>query len=293
MDIIYTILLIVFLIILVYYAVRSFGRRKIQKEKLFPEEWREILLDSVLFYLNLEEADRKQFEQDVLRFLDKTRITGIDTTIADTDRLLVASAAVIPVFSFHGWNYSFLKEVILYPGAFNRNHETAGDDRSILGMVGDGYLQGKMILSKKVLHKGFENENDKKNVGIHEFIHLLDKEDGVIDGIPSRLLEKQYTIPWLDLIRKKTDEILADRSDINPYATTNQAEFFSVVSEYFFERPKLLKKKHPELYQSLEIIFDQKLAQKHQKRLRKMQPGRNDPCDCGSGRKYKHCCGKG
>ncbi|MCX7829146.1 MAG: SEC-C metal-binding domain-containing protein [Thermanaerothrix sp.] len=21
--------------------------------------------------------------------------------------------------------------------------------------------------------------------------------------------------------------------------------------------------------------------------------GRNDPCPCGSGRKYKHCCGKG
>jgi preprotein translocase subunit SecA len=21
--------------------------------------------------------------------------------------------------------------------------------------------------------------------------------------------------------------------------------------------------------------------------------GRNDPCPCGSGRKYKHCCGRG
>ena len=24
----------------------------------------------------------------------------------------------------------------------------------------------------------------------------------------------------------------------------------------------------------------------------KKQPGRNDPCPCGSGKKYKHCCGK-
>jgi len=23
------------------------------------------------------------------------------------------------------------------------------------------------------------------------------------------------------------------------------------------------------------------------------QPGRNDPCPCGSGKKYKNCCGKG
>ena len=24
----------------------------------------------------------------------------------------------------------------------------------------------------------------------------------------------------------------------------------------------------------------------------KQEPGRNDPCPCGSGKKYKHCCGK-
>jgi preprotein translocase subunit SecA len=24
----------------------------------------------------------------------------------------------------------------------------------------------------------------------------------------------------------------------------------------------------------------------------KKEPGRNDPCPCGSGKKYKHCCGK-
>jgi MtfA peptidase len=46
-----------------------------------------------------------------------------------------------------------------------------------------------------------------------------------------------------------------DRSDIDPYGATNEAEFFAVVSEYFFDRPKLLKEKHPELYELLEKIF--------------------------------------
>jgi len=49
---------------------------------------------------------------------------------------------------------------------------------------------------------------------------------------------------------------LKDRSDINPYGATNEAEFFAVVSEYFFERPKLLKEKHPELYNLLAEIFN-------------------------------------
>ena len=26
--------------------------------------------------------------------------------------------------------------------------------------------------------------------------------------------------------------------------------------------------------------------------VRKTEPGRNDPCPCGSGKKYKNCCGR-
>ena len=60
-----------------------------------------------------------------------------------------------------------------------------------------------MILSRKALHYGFSNKTDKGNTAIHEFIHLLDKADGVIDGIPAALLDKQYTIPYLQLVHKK------------------------------------------------------------------------------------------
>ena len=55
-------------------------------------------------------------------------------------------------------------------------------------------------------------------------------------------------------------EIIADRSDINPYGATDQAEFFAVVSEYFFERPDLLASKHPQLYELLQGIFHQNLV---------------------------------
>ena len=105
------------------------------------------------------------------------------------------------------------------------------------------------------------------------------------------LLEKQYTIPWIDLINKKIDEIFDKESDINPYVGTNKAEFFSVVSEYFFERPKLLAKKHPELYELLEKVFNQKMAARKMKKI-KLTIGRNDSCPCKSGLKFKKCCGK-
>ena len=96
---------------------------------------------------------------------------------------------------------------------------------------------------------------------------MIDKSDNIIDGIPSLLLEKQYTIPWLDLINQKIEEIYKDKSDINPYGATNRAEFFAVISEYFFERPQLLKRKHPELYQILEEIFDQDMTERKLKKF--------------------------
>ncbi|MBS3788940.1 SEC-C domain-containing protein, partial [Candidatus Bipolaricaulota bacterium] len=29
----------------------------------------------------------------------------------------------------------------------------------------------------------------------------------------------------------------------------------------------------------------------HEQRVVEDEPGRNDPCPCGSGKKYKYCCG--
>lgn len=144
-------------------------------------------------------------------------------------------------------------------------------------MVGTGYMEGKMILSKDALKDGFRNDTDKRNTAIHEFVHLVDKTDGSIDGIPELLLEKQYVIPWLDLIKKKIEEINDFKSDIDLYGGTSKEEFFSVISEYFFEQPQLLQRKNPELYALLEKIFRQKLTSRNFSR-KKLVIGRNDRC---------------
>jgi Mlc titration factor MtfA (ptsG expression regulator) len=256
----------------------------------FPTEWRVILIKNVAYYNSLSSEEKNLFEYKVQEFLLNCRITGIKTQINITDKLLVASSAVIPIFKFSDWRYTNLHEVLLYPSLFNEDFEIEGSGRRIAGMVGNGYMEGMMILSRQALKLGFANESDKKNTAIHEFVHLIDKTDGTIDGIPELLLEKQYTIPWIDLINKKIDEIYDNKSDINPYGGTNRAEFFSVVSEYFFERPKLLAKKHPELYDLLEKIFKQEMKSKNlNQKLKKIS--RNSPCPCNSGLKFKKCCG--
>lgn len=285
---------ILILVVLSAFVFLWLKNRKANSRQTFgpaPEKWRKILLSKVNFYRNLNPNQRLQFEIDVQRFLSEIKVIGVETEVSLEDRLLVASSAVIPLFGFPAWNYKHLDEVLLYPSSFDRNYNMGNSEEIITGMVGSGVMEGKMILSKPALHAGFEINNDKKNVGIHEFVHLFDKEDGDVDGIPPGFQDKTYALPWLDFMKKKTNEIIANQSDIDGYGATNRQEFFAVVSEYFFERPDLLKEKHPDLYETLSKVFNQDTASLIDKTSYiKKSIGRNDLCPCGSGEKYKHCC---
>lgn len=226
-----------------------------------PENYRQLLAEQVEFYKQLNADKRQEFEKRVQSFLAQVKITGVNTTVEDIDRVFIAASAVIPIFSFAGWEYVNLHEVLLYPDSFNHDFEQQGNDRNVLGMVGNGAYNRIMILSQHELRQAFINKTGKTNTALHEFVHLIDKTDGSVDGIPEFILQQQYILPWLQLMQKEIKKILDDKSDINPYGATNEAEFFAVVSEYFFERPELLQQKHPELYQLLSTIFKQQSAE--------------------------------
>lgn len=257
---------------------------------IFPSDWRLILIKHVTFYSSLTKEEKERFEYRVQEFLLNHRITGVGTKLDDTDRLMVASSGIIPIFNFPEWRYSNLYEVLIYPSAFTSKYQFKGTEGRILGMVGNGPMEGMMLLSKKALRHGFENDKDKRHTAIHEFIHLIDKMDGAIDGIPELFLERPYVIPWLNLIRSKIVEIREDESDIRPYGGQSEVEFFAVASEYFFERPKLLSAKHPKLYELMEKIFNHDMDERDLDRRRR-KIGRNTYCPCESGQKFKRCCG--
>lgn len=250
-------------------------------------EWSKFLQQKVHFYRNLSTEDQLCFEQRCLLFLETTRVEGSqDVTVVDNDKLLVAASAIIPVWSFPGWHYFNIESVILLPARFNEKYEYSMPDSRISGMVGTGIMSGKMVLSRPDLYQGFENSRDKQNVGIHEFVHLIDMSDGQCDGFPERVSKFEFCAPWFDFVQHKINEVELGNSNINDYATTNKAEFFAVSSEYFFERPKMLQRKHPKLYAYLSDFYQQNLAEINSE----IAPKKNQPCPCGSGKKYKRCC---
>jgi Mlc titration factor MtfA (ptsG expression regulator) len=242
-------LLIIILIILFVFRPR-------RKDMIaWPEDYRDTLNDYVSFYANLEEEGKKQFEDKFEKFLLATKITGANAVIEDLDRVLIGAAAVIPVYYINDWEYVNLREVLVYPGNFNTEFEQEGHERMISGMVGTGHLQNVMILSKWELRQGFINSQSNRNTALHEFIHLVDKMDGTLDGVPELLLERKYLAQWKQLIEQTMLDVRNGVSDIDAYAATSPVECFAVISEYFFEQPEAFQANHPELNTLLQRIF--------------------------------------
>ncbi len=250
------------------------------------EDHKKYLMQTVSFYRNLAFEDRTKFESRCQSFIANTQFIGHELNVSEHDKLLIASASVILAWGFKRWEYVRVDTVYLVARSFNENSEFGANDSNITGLVGTHHLRGKMILVQSALHQGFSNDNDKRNVAIHEFAHLIDMADGDIDGLPSQLTSQAFALPWFSLIQEKIQRIDSGHSDIRNYGATNNAEFFSVVTEYFFERPKMLKRRHPILYKALESFY----KQNHADTLIGTRLRKKGPCPCGSGKRYKRCC---
>jgi hypothetical protein len=106
---------------------------------------------------------------------------------------------------------------------------------------------------------GAKNMLDGHNVTLHEFAHQLDQEDGAGDGVPI-LEQRSAYVDWARVFRHEYEE-LVDKTDrgrksvMDRYGATNPAEFFAVATETFFEKPKQLEAKHPELYDELRSYY--------------------------------------
>ena len=248
LQILFVLVLITLLIILVF---------KPRRVSLFvmPEGYQEILQDYVLFYSRLDDAGKRKFEDRLQHFLLSVKITGANAEVEDLDRILVGAAAVIPVYFIPDWEYVNLREVLLYPGNFNDDFEQQGHERTISGMVGTGAMQNVMILSKWELRQGFINPNMDRNTAIHEFVHLVDKMDGTLDGVPEILLPRKEVPQWKELLEQTMLQVRQGVSDIDSYAATSPVECFAVIAEYYFSQPEKFSAMHPELSQMLQKIF--------------------------------------
>ena len=153
----------------------------------------DILAKRVVFYQRLDDAEKARFCREVDYFLLDQNIVGVNAEVDDTLRVLTASSAVLLSFGLPDYEWDTTRDILIYPTAYTENYEQTRRGTR-LGQV---RKQGPIILSAEALHAGFAKSTDGHNVGIHEFAHILDVDDGEIDGIPANL-NWQAIRPWLD-----------------------------------------------------------------------------------------------
>jgi len=233
------------------FGLFSWIRRRRAARMPFPEAWRTILRQEVPFYARLEPAAAARFEAK-LQILARTKhfagAAGFE--VDDRVRVVVAAAAARLIMNMPGQHYDRLGDIVVYPDDYR--HPGGPLDQAVFG---EAHHHGTVVLSWAAVLAGLRNPDDGHDTATHEFAHVLDAQDGNFDGTPVLRCFAAYA-PWarvmsvefLSLSGKRRHKGKRARQVLRQYGATNEAEFFAVATEAFFEKPRQLRARHPELY---------------------------------------------
>ena len=131
--------------------------------------------------------------------------------------------------------------------------------------MGESWYRGAVVLSWEDVKSGAARVDDGENVVLHEFAHQLDDEAGRGDGAPA-LSKRSMYVAWARVLGREYADLSSQiaghaHTDIAPYGAESPAEFFAVVTEAFFEKPVQLRHRHPELYEQLQMFYQQDPAE--------------------------------
>lgn len=216
------------------------------------------LEEQVRFYQRLDDPSKARFRREVHWFLAEQNIVGVRTEVTDEVRALVGASAVVLTFGMRDYEWSTTRDILIYPTAFEAgSYHMGGKDARVAGQVG---AQGPIIFAKDQLEAGFRRTTDGHNVGLHEFAHVLDFDDGYFDGVPSHM-HWEAARPWVDEMTGELRRKHAPRSRrlLREYGYTNEAEFFACATELYFEKPDAVRRKSPELYELLAGYYGEAL----------------------------------
>lgn len=230
------------------------GRASADAVTISPTRQRQLLTRYVPEYAALTRGRQRRFNAGVTRFLGEVRIEGAGFAPDVLDRLLVAASAQLVLGGTAEASFPDLREVVLQPTHFDDDFAADDPDTDMLGMVGEELFSRTVVLSREALHASFAPAAEV-HVGVHEFAHLLDRADGLVDGVPSAYLPAASVPHWRATVATELERLDAGDSYLDPYAAGDAGELFAVATEHYFLWPGELAAGHPELYDCLRELY--------------------------------------
>ncbi|WP_457606695.1 M90 family metallopeptidase [Nitratifractor sp.] len=243
------------------YFRRLWRMKRIEKTS-FPERYREYL-EQIPQYRALSDEQRQRLEKKMLYFMVSKEFVGVKTEVTDEMKVLISFYACLMVLEIPGECYDPLRTILIYP------HEVIAEQVQANGgiyrkeeMILEGQSAGETVVIAWHDAKREAYHPRRHNVIVHELAHVLDYEEGGFDGIPP--LEASRYGEWSRVLWRRFKELQkrswknrdwGKYSLIGSYAASNEAEFFAVLSELYFQDPMSLKKHFPDLYEELRAFY--------------------------------------
>lgn len=220
-------------------------------------------LDLPLF-ARLDEAERSRLRAQAERLIrEKTFSGAAGAEIDGTVCAAIAVQAALPVLNLDIDSYGRWQEIIVYPAGFIPEREEM-DEAGVVHhvrhpMSGEAWEGGPVVLSWEDVR--WSGLCDGYNVVIHEFAHKLDMANGAANGLP-RLHSGIRTEDWAAAFAPAYEDFCrrvnaGEETGIDPYASESPAEFFAVLTEYFFELPEVLHQLYPAVYELMQRYYRQ------------------------------------
>lgn len=234
------------------YFFRRWRRSRLAKREL-PAEWLPIIEEHYPFARELSPDERERFLTHLKVFVWSIQwigAAGLDVT--DEMKVVIAGAAARIARRLPFEVYDRLSEVVVYPDTYvdPREEHRSG------ARLGEAHRWGVVVLSWDAVNRGIAYSGDGRDTAIHEFAHVLDAEDGAFDGTPVLEHGTQYAA-WSRVLGEHFERLRAApfAHFLDSYGATDEAEFFAVATETFFEQPAMLKRRAPDLYEQLRSFF--------------------------------------
>lgn len=232
---------------------RRWHIRRLLNQPLSPDraQW---LKASIAAHQRLDDPMRRRLEQIVAVMLARCHWEACEgLVLRDEMRTRIAGHAAVMLLGAKDYYFDSVSVILVFPGVIRRRDQSRQSPT-----VGEAWSNGGVVLSWAEVER-IGTDGNAHNVVIHEFAHHLDGRDGEMGGsIPFSSTADQAD--WTRVAAIEYEQLLEDvqrrRATVfDPYGATNQAEFFAVASEAFFEQPNRTRYHHQDLFDLLTKFY--------------------------------------
>jgi len=251
-----------------FHWLRDHRRAEI-RERPFPPRWEAIVCANLAHYRVLDAAERCELKAMIQVFLEEKQWEGCGgLQLSDEVRVTIAAQACLLQLGLPHDYYRNVDSILVYPSAVVPLERNPGVFERVdapleapVPILGQAFSRGPVILVWDAVLHGARHPEQGHNVVYHEFAHQLDMLDGAADGTPP-LADRDQFAQWVETCSREFQRLrgLAGQGHttfLDAYGARNEAEFFAVATEEFFDRPLALRQHAPDLYRVLADYYHQ------------------------------------